>query len=280
MATMFVESTDGVELALHDLGGEGDALLLSHATGFHGYVWQPLAEHLAPRYHSWALDYRGHGDSSAPASGSYDWSGMRADAEAAVRAIDASPLFAMGHSMGGTALLMTELAHPGTFAAIALFEPIVFPPDRQRPEGGIPLVDVARRRREVFASRDEAYENYAAKPPLDLVDPAALRAYVDHGFVDQPDGTVLLKCRGESEARTFEGSASQDVWSALDRVRCPVLVIAGAPAPFQPADWAEQAASRLPDGTYLQLDLLGHFGPMEDPALVGDVAADFFTKHA
>ena len=37
-----VDSTDGVVLALHDLGVDGPPLLLCHATGFHGRVWAPL----------------------------------------------------------------------------------------------------------------------------------------------------------------------------------------------------------------------------------------------
>ena len=90
----------------------------------------------------------------------------------------------VGHSMGGTALVMAELARPGTFRGLVLFEPILFPPDVNRPEGPSPMIEAARRRRAVFASRDEAYENFAGKPPLDALTPEVLRAYVDHGFAD------------------------------------------------------------------------------------------------
>ena len=58
-----------------------------------------------------------------------------------------------------------------------------------------PLAEGALRRRPTFASRDEAFENYSSKPPFSALDPDALRAYVDHGFADEPDGTVRLKCR-------------------------------------------------------------------------------------
>jgi alpha-beta hydrolase superfamily lysophospholipase len=65
---MRVPSTDGVEVVVHDLGGSGPLVLMSHATGFHGYAWRPVADFLAPGgFHCVALDYRGHGDTLAPA---------------------------------------------------------------------------------------------------------------------------------------------------------------------------------------------------------------------
>jgi pimeloyl-ACP methyl ester carboxylesterase len=276
-----VDSTDGVRLAVHDLGGDGPPLLLSHATGFHGLVWLPMANALRSHYHCWSLDYRGHGDSTPPASGSFHWSGMGHDAYRTIEAMRAAgsrgPLFGVGHSMGGAALLMVEEEHPGTFAALAVFEPIVLPPDLPRPEGPSPLIAGARRRREVFASREEAYENFAGKPPLNVFTPEALRAYVDHGFADQPDGSVRLKCRGEHEARTYEGSQDHETFQRLPEISCPVLVMSGAFEPFQPASWAKQVADRLPRGTFLRLDELGHFGPMEAPELVARTVEEFFA---
>jgi pimeloyl-ACP methyl ester carboxylesterase len=128
----------------------------------------------------------------------------------------------------------------------------------------------------VFASRDEAYENYAGKPPLDVLAPDALRAYVDHGLADQPDGTVRLKCAGEHEARTYEGSQQHDTFQRLDQVTCPVLVLSGAFEPFQPASWALQVADRIPHGSFHRLEELGHFGPMEAPELVARTVDDYF----
>ena len=60
-----VPSSDGVTLAVHDLGGDGPPILLAHATGFHGRVWLPVATHLADA-HCWAPDLLGHGDSVVP----------------------------------------------------------------------------------------------------------------------------------------------------------------------------------------------------------------------
>ena len=60
--TVRVPSSDHVNLAVHEFGGDGPPLLLSHATGFHGYAYLPIADALDRRFTSYALDYRGHGD--------------------------------------------------------------------------------------------------------------------------------------------------------------------------------------------------------------------------
>ena len=264
-----VTSADGVGLVVHDLGGEGRPLLLSHATGFHGCVLAPLAGELAAEFHSWSLDYRGHGDSDDPPTDIGDWSRFGDDAVAVAEALDLEGALGFGHSMGGAALLMAELARPGTFAGLVLFEPIAFPRDPDRAaDGPSPMVEGARRRRTVFADRNEAFDNYAGKPPLDLLTPAALQAYVDHGFVDRPDGTVELKCDPEHEARIFEGGAEQDLFDRLGGVGCPVLVLTGSFEGNPPGELGPVVAGALPHGQVVTLSQLSHFGPMEDPAAV------------
>jgi len=109
------------------------------------------------------------------------------------------------------------------------------------------MAEGARRRREVFASRREAFDTYSSKPPYDAVAPEALWAYVEHGFEDLPDGTVRLKCRRENEARVFEQGATHNAYAWLAEVRCPVGLAFGAEGqgPLAQANAAALAA-RLP----------------------------------
>ena len=182
--------------------------------------------------------------------------------------------------MGGTALVMAELARPGTFRGFVLFEPILFPPDVNRPEGPSPMIEGARRRRSVFASRDEAYDNFASKPPLDALAPEALRAYVDHGFADTEDGMVMLKCRGEYEARIYEMGAQQSVFTRLGELTLPVLVLGSTPEPFGPSMIAERVADAMPNGSYRCIEGIGHFGPLRDPGLIAAEVDGFLRELA
>jgi pimeloyl-ACP methyl ester carboxylesterase len=269
-----VPSTDGVDIAVHDLGGTGAQLLVSHATGFHGRCYLPVAHALADRYHSVAFDYRGHGNTARP-EGPVDWQRYGDDAQAMAAAL-AHPTFAFGHSMGGACLLMAAHRDPSLFSRIVVFEPIVFPPSGIRPDASeSPLSIGARRRRATFPSYEAAIANYAGKPPLMGFTGEALDAYVRYGFAEAEDGQVHLKCRPETEAETFEMGPRHDTWDRLPEIETPVLVVAGKVQEFQPSHIAGQVADRLPNATYLELPSLDHFAPMTHPAEMADIIADF-----
>ena len=267
MAPAPITSSHGVEVALHDLGGDGPPILFAHATGFCGPVWGPVAQQLAD-HRCWALDFRCHGRSTRPDDDDLDWAGTADDVLAVVDALGLEGAVGVGHSMGGAALLLAEQRRPGTFAALWLFEPIVIPPGSgmDDPETN-PLSVGAARRRETFDSLDAAEANFASKPPMSAFDARALRAYVDGGFEELPDGTARLRCRATDDSRFYVMGARHGASERLGEVTCPTTVARGAPEPG-PYDLAPAVAAGLADGRLVELPTVSHFGPMEDPALI------------
>jgi pimeloyl-ACP methyl ester carboxylesterase len=273
----FTSSTDNLQIALHDLGGVGPDLLCAHATGFHGLVWQPFVTTLHDRFHSHAFDAAGHGASQTPSFDDFSWERFGADVLTIVDALGLNRPVAVGHSMGGAALVMAELLRPGTFRGLYLFEPIIFPvmPDN---EGGSPMVQAAQRRRNVFASRDEAYDNYANKIPLHQLDPAALRSYVDHGMRDSDDGQVTLACQREFEALIFSTGGNHRTFERLGELKCPTVIAMGEADGFGPAMIAPAIADAVAGSALERFDGLGHFGPLQHPGRVASAAAEFFAR--
>ena len=275
MTTLWAPSSDAVEVAVHDLGGAGPNLLLSHATGFHGHCYRPVADALSTRAHNYCLDYRGHGLTRAPEDWQVDWEAYGDDALAAAHLIaPEGGLIGFGHSMGGACLLMAAARHRNLFEVIIAFEPIVFPPvdpSAEMPDN--PLVAGARRRRSEFDSLEDAIANYSSKPPLNTLHPDALRAYVEHGFEQRDDGSITLRCRPEHEARTFETGAQHHVWEQLAQIETAVVIIAGQHAPHTPASIAAPIADALPNAEFIVMDHLDHFGPMTHPDEIADVIA-------
>lgn len=259
-----ISSADGTPIATYDLGGAGDDLLLVHATGFCAGVWTPIATQLVG-HHLATLDVRGHGRSGIPAAGMH-WDGTAADVLATVDALGLDRPFGVGHSMGGASLMLAEQARPGTFRGLWLFEPIIFPPMPPTHDAtGNSLADGARRRRSRFDSPLAAYENFAAKPPLSDLTPAALSAYVQYGFERRDDGTVELRCRPEVEASTYEMGGVHHAFDHLGEVSCPVTVVRGTDRFPGPAAFAPRIAQELPDARLEEHPELGHFGPLQDP---------------
>jgi len=273
-----IPSSDGVDLAGYDLGGDGPPLLVAHATGFLAAVYRPLAERLAADLHSWALDFRAHGDSTRPASGRLGWDGMADDVLATVDGLGLERPFAVGHSMGGAALVLAELRRPGTFAGLYLYEPVLIPIGRfpTTGDGDNPMSAAARRRRPGFESREAAYANYASKPPLDVLAPEALRWYVDEGFADA-EGGVTLKCRPEDEAEVFRFGATNGAFERLGELDLPVTIAQGGVPDPGPGSAAPAQAAAITGGRLVVAEGLGHFGPVQDPDLVASQVRSAFA---
>lgn len=282
---MLVPSADGIELATHTLtDAAGAPLLISHATGFHGRCYQPLADELADVARCIAFDYRGHGDTPLPTqngTGEIDWQRYGDDATTMATWLAermGGPIVAFGHSMGGACLLMAAHRNPALFRRIIAFEPIVVPPtayptiDADPGESlESPMVAAARRRRTSFLSFEEAIANFSSKPPLNAFTPAALDAYVRHGFALSADGEVHLKCLPQTEAGTFAAGGRHDTWNHLPEISTDVLVISGRREEMSPSMIAAAISERLPKGRFLQRDDLDHFGPMTHPGEVATI---------
>lgn len=266
-----LKTADGVHLALHDLGGARGAtpLLFVHGTGFCGQVFAPLAVQLGRAFRCWAVDMRGHGLSPLPDGASLDWDVLAQDVLAVVDRFDElRGCMAVGHSAGGAAVLLAEARRPGTFGALWTYEPIMWPdPDGGR-ERADWLAEGAGRRRDRFASRDEAYANFSSKRPLNVLAPAVLRAYVEHGFADAGDGSgeVVLRCHPAVEAAIYRGGVARGRFEQLAKVECPVVVACGGRSDAIGPAVARPIAEALPAGRLSVFEGLAHFGPLEDPA--------------
>lgn len=270
-----VPSTDGVEVALHDLGGHGPPLLVAHATGFCAGPYRPFAA-AVDGYRVWALDFRAHGDTTTPGELALSWAGCTDDVLAAIDAIG-EPVATFGHSMGGACLLLASLRRPDAIRRIAVFEPIVIPGDLAAFAGANPLAEAARRRREVFPSRAEALARYASRPPLSGFRADALWGYVEQGFADRPDGTVALKCTPAREAETFEAPGKPEM-AEMAGVSVPVLLGYGLGEPMGPAAFGRRLVRELPLVEEQPYERLGHFAPFADPDLIAADTVAFLAR--
>jgi pimeloyl-ACP methyl ester carboxylesterase len=269
---------DGVGIEVYDFGGRpGRDLVLVHATGFCAEVFTPLAAHLAGDYHCWGLDLRAHGRSDRPADGDLHWDGFATDVATVIDHLGLDRPAGFGHSCGGAAVLLAEEARHRTFSALYCFEPVIFPgtPDGVVPEDN-PLSAGARRRRDTFVSAEMAFTNFSSKPPFSSLDPDALMGYIEGGFEPVPgdeggDGrSVRLRCRREDEAAIYALGFRHHAFDRLPEVACPVTLSCGEHTDSFGPDFLDLDAARLPDARVEVIPGTGHFGPLEQPAVIAE----------
>jgi pimeloyl-ACP methyl ester carboxylesterase len=239
-------------------------------------VCTPIVDDLAAMragFRAVAIDQRAHGD-SAKLSPPYDWWDVGRDV-AEVAAND-SAVIGVGHSAGGAALLLAELTQPGTFASLLLVEPIVFPP----PYGRFPdnsMSAMARRRRDRFASREEAFANWRSKPAFAGWEERALWAYVDGGLRRTGD-EFTLKCPRDAEAEFFMAATEHRAWDRLGEIRPKVMVVAGEHSTTHQEPFLQQLTARMENATYEIVPGTGHMVWMERPGLIASRAAQLLDE--
>jgi pimeloyl-ACP methyl ester carboxylesterase len=235
------------------------------------------------------MDARGHGDSARPGGdGAYHWLRFGEDAGAVARVLAEAHgggriALGLGHSFGGTALLMAAAAEPQRFASLVLVDPVLPPPPGstafgERPPRGESLSERAGRRREIFGSREEAGATWAEKPLFAGWDPRAFALYLAEGLRDRPDGQVELKCAAAVESAIFGNAGGLDAWAVAARVATPTLLLWAERGDF-PRSVFESVASRMADARIRDVPT-GHLVPMERPELVAELALAFAAEHA
>lgn len=256
-------------------GNTGPTVVLVHATGFHGYVWKPIAQGLSGDHHVVAIDQRGHGDSVKPERG-YAWEVFGDDLWRFLLTLQRPQVIAVGHSAGATAIALCAAAHPGLIARAVLIDPILFPrgamPPATSPAGAAaaqnPLAQRARKRRMVWESRTSLFHSYRVRAPFKTWREEVLWAYIEEGTRLRPDGHIELKCPGAIEAQIYEMAPRLDGFAILSRLDVPTLLIRGAETDAFPHDSAVRALSLLPHGRLKVIADTTHFVPMERPDAV------------
>jgi len=256
MRSVVVER-DGLRIAAIDYGGDGEPLLLLHPNGFCAGWFDPLARRLTGRFRPISVDLRGHGATDAPTGGpsGFAFARMADDVWAVLDELGVTGLAALGESLGGGVAVLVAAARPGTVRRLMLCEAIAFDldvvaprPAGQAGDGGNFMATIARKRRDVWPDRETVRASYASRPPLDVLAPEVLDAYVRWGFVDRPDGQVELACSPEVEATIFEVSShdqgARAAWKHLDAVAGAAVVLHGDASDL-PTEWFAAQAARV-----------------------------------
>lgn len=249
----------------------------THATGFHGYTYRPLLERVPPHVDVYAPDLRGHGGSQhgADVESFESWQVYVDDVVAWLDAA-ARPVVLAGHSVGATVSLLVAAARPEAVAGLLLVEPVVAPwylrgvvavVEALGQMHRIPLAAGAARRKNDFATADEALARYEGRGAFTTWQRSFLESYVEKGFVQKPDGGVRLACAPAWESRAFALTPRNPVRD-IGVIACPVTLLVGDVGSTCGAASTKEIARKLPQTRVRLVSGASHFLPMEQPELV------------
>jgi non-heme chloroperoxidase len=100
--------TPDVRLHYAEVEGPGRPMVMLHGIGMDWRVWQAISRRLAPSFHLYLLDLRGHGQSEKPPHG-YSLAHYAVDVEEFLDALRLRNAVLVGSSLGGMVVACAEL---------------------------------------------------------------------------------------------------------------------------------------------------------------------------
>jgi len=194
------------------------------------------------------------------------------------------PAILVGHSLGGAISMLAAHRRPDLARCVVMLDAPVVAGWRalvwrlakslglryRLSPGGL-----ARRRRNVWPSRQAAYEHFFAKPIFRAWAPGALDDYLDHGLKPHPDGVQLRF------AREIEADIYATLPHDMDRIlRRPFPVPVGFIAGTDSAELrrAGVKATRRLVGANLASIPGTHLYPMESPQLTAQLTREMILR--
>jgi ribosomal-protein-alanine N-acetyltransferase len=242
--------------------GSGTPVVLLHGFGLDARMWSAQVAALRRRHRVLAPDLPGFGANGAE-------SGVARPAEAIFQLLSTKalgPVHLVGLSFGGAVAVDFLLAHPDAVRTLVLVDALLLG-ERPGIDSWSTCMDRAQRgdltgaRAAWFAG--ELFERLRMQPETRQRTQEMVDAY---------------RCGHWRGALTTEWR-QPDPKPFLKRVQCPALVlVGGADAPTFKA-MASAYAQAIPQASLVELEGLGHMGPMEAPERINALLRDFLEEH-
>lgn len=258
-------------------------ILLIHATGFHGRLWDQVVAALPAGAHVIAPDQPGHGRSFRPAS-LIDWTANAAAMLPLVDHFAGTPIVACGHSGGGYMLGWLAAQRPAAFRHLVLVDPTIFDPALYLSPGQ-PVPDPGdhpvARRRNAWDSAEAMFARFSERLPYSAWQPEVLADYCRHGLLPAPSGEGYeLACPPTLEASVYQGAQRSDPYGWLATLTVPTSVIRArtgerdGPLDFSVSPTWPELGGTLGAVRDEQWAEHSHFIPMEAPRRLANLIAD------
>src|SRR2546428_3997012 len=221
----YVTLRNGLKVHYYEWPGPRPNLVLLHRSAGYGRMWEGTASALGARFHVYALDQRGHGDSGRP-DGDCSAEEYADDLLLFFQAVGIAKAMVAGQSLGGRVGQVFAAIHPERIQALGLVggpHTSNFFPTR---EETIKVLGSAHRMLESpteFPSVDAAFAYLRSARPRDQE--KSLRHRLEHNFV--PAGSGVAVQYDKVRVAVGLGHMADDLREDAAKAACPVAILRG-----------------------------------------------------
>lgn len=242
-------ATESATLHVVEQGAGNPTLVFLHYWGGSGRTWAQVMRRLSHRFHCFAPDLPGWGDSSLSRRG-YQVSDVAACIGAMVARLELDDVVLVGHSMGGKIAQYLAGTRPDWLKELVL---VASSP-------ALPMDVPAAQRlamQSAYATRASVEETLDNVLTATLIQGAAR----EHAIVDSLSGHPDAKAAWPGRVML------EDISAVTARIDVPTLLLTGERDRVDPpAVLAERLVPFLPDPEVHELPSVGHLLPLEAPA--------------
>jgi len=241
-------------------------LLLLHGSRDHAHNWDWVARRLQDRYHVFAPDFRGHGDSQWSLGSMYSPTELVYDVAQLVHQQDLAPVRIVAHSLGGIVSLRYAGTYPEQVHRLVVVDgtgdiaqrSVGRPSMPQRMRTWIETErDLAGRLPRRYASLEEAHDRLQQANPHLTAEQAGYLTV--HGANQNEDGTYSWKFDNYVHAGHLLDLTPEEVDELWSDIECPVLFLTGAESFHAPMIDEPALEARFRDARHQFVPNAGHW---------------------
>lgn len=250
----------------YEMTGEGEeTLVFSHGLLLSSHMWEAQIPYFSQRYRCVAYDHRGHGRSGeSPLP--FDIETLYEDGVELIEKLGIAPCHFIGLSMGGFVGMRIAARRPDLLKSCILLNTSAdIEPHRFR-----------------YGLLNLIAKLFGLRPVVDTV----LKVMFGRTFLADPAKAslhALWRERLLSNRRSITRAVSavlnrQPVLDELEKIKIPVLIIAGEEDVATPPLQSENMRKRIPHARYHVLPKVGHLSPIEAPDAVNALIEEFIQE--
>jgi len=264
--TKSIKLSTGITMHYMEAGDpDAEPLLLIHGFSDSSRIWRlPICE-LGGKFHIYAVDWRGSGQTDAPESFLYSMKEHALDLAAFLDAVDVESAYVLAHSMG------TMIAQTLAFIAPARVKKLL-------------LAAAMMRGHDSAAMLSEQYKLYGEMDLTSLPQKTMQEIFLPHPEncrdPEFPEGyfSTLRQMSGKALRAVWYGVHQTDNRNFAQFIQAPVLIIWGDKDEVLGEEYQSEVKAAFPQAPYIVYPGISHEIPNEMPEELAALADRFFRQ--